>query len=735
MPHNTGSDSARLAELFDRWQHAREAGRPLTAQQLCADCPELLDGLNRRIAALAHDERQLESGARSDVVLADPHAEDTLVPDRTLSEKLTIEQRLEELRFHDAGGLGEVFTAVDRDLHRVVALKFIRRPVAGSEECRERFRLEAEVTGRLDHPGVVPVYAFGQAADGRMVYAMRFIQGDSLDVAIEQLHAEAPTEKQEQVLEFHNLLSRFVAVCKTVAYAHNRGIVHRDLKPKNIMLGRYGETLVIDWGLAVPVGREAQFKQSGEETLMPSSGSGGSDSQGRMVGTPAYMSPEQADATGPITPASDIYSLGATLYKILTGRAPLENSGLEKMRRQIMRGDFPRPSSVSPHVSKPLEAVCMKAMALDPRDRYPTALALAEDLERYLADEPVSAYSEPLTRTWARWARRHRATTQVAASSLIGLVAVISLFAMWLAASATREREAHQQSLQMSAKFAARTVASEIDRRWHILQAEASDPELQAMLVAVDGAPDDRALWQPLQTWIYERFTENGGAEAASTWFINDRRGVQVARAPTGDTIGHVFNYRDYFHGRGHDLPRDEAAGAKPARQVVQSTVYQSTTDGKLKVAFSVPIWNGRGPTADQQPLGMLVMAVDVGKFGILATDLAAGHVAVLVDTRADYLDDEAHYGLVLHHPNLAQHRGRDVLRRLDAESLASLLEGIERHQRGEPGASSVLESYRDPANGSDDARWIAAFEPVRILTRPLPQRETGWVVIVQQRR
>ena len=137
-------------------------------------------------------------------------------------------------------------------------------------------------------------------------------------------------------IQFHELLSHFVAVCQTIAYAHNRGIVHRDIKPENVMLGRYGETIVIDWGLAMPVGREGVFKEISEQTLMPSSGSQQSGNEGRGAGTPAYMSPEQAEGRTDLGPASDIYSLGVTLYKILAGRIPFS---AEQLARHQEQGD------------------------------------------------------------------------------------------------------------------------------------------------------------------------------------------------------------------------------------------------------------------------------------------------------------------------------------------------------------------------------------------------------------
>jgi serine/threonine protein kinase len=180
------------------------------------------------------------------------------------------------LRPHARGGLGEVFLAEDQELHREVALKEIQAPYAQDPPSRARFLLEAEVTGRLEHPGIVPVYGLGTYADGRPFYVMRFIRGANLKEAIGQFHEADRAKRQpgERSLALHQLLRRFLAVCNTVAYAHSRGVLHRDLKPGNIMLGRYGETLVVDWGLAKAVGGEPDGGVGGgtdEAALRPTS--------------------------------------------------------------------------------------------------------------------------------------------------------------------------------------------------------------------------------------------------------------------------------------------------------------------------------------------------------------------------------------------------------------------------------------------------------------------------------
>ena len=285
--------------------------------------------------------------------------------------------RFRVLRPHAKGGLGQVSVAHDEELHREVALKEIQEEHADDPESRARFLLEAEITGGLEHPGIVPVYGLGTYADGRPYYAMRFIKGDSLKDAIERFHqAERPGRQTgERSLRLRDLLGRFVDVCNAVAYAHSRGILHRDLKPGNIMLGQYGETLVVDWGLAKPLEQPEQVTPSHEGLLKPSSGSGSAPTQmGRALGTPHFMSPEQAagrlDLLGP---ASDVYSLGATLYCLLVGRPPFDDGDLGILLQQVQRGNFPRPRQVKADVPAPLEAISLKALVLEPERALPLA--------------------------------------------------------------------------------------------------------------------------------------------------------------------------------------------------------------------------------------------------------------------------------------------------------------------------------------------------------------------------
>jgi tetratricopeptide (TPR) repeat protein len=355
-------------------------------------------------------------------------------------------------RLHARGGLGEVHIALDEELSRQVALKRIQPRSAGDPDSQRRFRQEAEITARLEHPGVVPVYGLVQDDSGQPCYAMRFIQGETLEVALARFHEgdNARPDSGERRLALRDLLGRLVAVCNTIAYAHSKGVLHRDLKPANIMLGAYGETLVVDWGLAKTIGGGLAERSAGVEEA--EAGSEQHTRTGQALGTPAYMSPEQAAGQAKeVGPATDVYGLGATLFAVLTGRPPLEGTTAEVME-QARQGKVPPPRALKKDVPRPLEAVCCKAMALRPEDRYETALALADDIEHWLADEPVSAYREPLPARLARWGRRHKPWVMGAAALM--LTAIVALAGGLWAVNREREQTVTERDLKEAARQA-----------------------------------------------------------------------------------------------------------------------------------------------------------------------------------------------------------------------------------------------------------------------------------------
>jgi tRNA A-37 threonylcarbamoyl transferase component Bud32/tetratricopeptide (TPR) repeat protein len=352
-------------------------------------------------------------------------------------------RRFRRIRLHSRGGLGAVFVAYDTELRREVALKQILDPRTDNAVNRSRFVVEAEITGWLEHPGIAPVYSLGVDDDGRPYYAMRFIRGESLRQAIDQFHSEGGPRGDPGLrsLGLQKLLRQFLDVCDTVEYAHSRGVIHRDIKPNNVVVGQHGETMLVDWGLAKFIGvedRPAGEPSTDESPFPPGREDIHETVDGTALGTPAYMSPEQAEGRlGAVEYASDVYSLGATLHDLLTGRAP-------KFGR--VDGEVRSTRRVDRLVPAALEAVVLKAMALRPEDRYPSARALAEDIEHWLAAEPVSAYREPIAARARRWWRRHpRVTGAAVAATAVALVILIGATIL-LRESSKREALARSQA-------------------------------------------------------------------------------------------------------------------------------------------------------------------------------------------------------------------------------------------------------------------------------------------------
>jgi serine/threonine protein kinase len=479
------------------------------------------------------------------------------IPDAELGTSSSSGLRFHIVREHAHGGLGEVYVAFDRELHREVALKRIREGYADDPTSHARFLLEAEITGALEHPGVVPVYGLGITADGRHFYAMRFIRGESFNDAIQRFHAKSASHPQagEMVLEFHGLLRRLIDVCNTIGYAHSRGILHRDLKPRNIMLGKFGETLVVDWGLAKVLGR-AGADDSGttdgqkdemdrgakeDSALRPRSSSDiGPTLMGSAVGTPPYSSPEQAAGKlDELTPASDIYSLGATLYCLLTGQAPFDGSTAKEGTPQLGKIGCTRPRSINRQIPAPLEAICMKAMAANPKDRYGSAAALAADLEKWLANEPVSAYREPFSDRARRWLGRHRSIVTGAAAAIMVAIACLSTMLVLVTAAGRREHEARLEAAaerDLAVQLRERAVASE-------KQAQKSAAESQSVLQFFQRRVLAAARPQGQEGGLGKEATVRAAVEAAETQIPKAFVNQPTTEAAIRHTLGETYLY------------------------------------------------------------------------------------------------------------------------------------------------------------------------------------------------
>jgi serine/threonine protein kinase len=396
-------DEDRLGKLLLRWDVLRRQGREVTARELCTDWPELVPELDRRIEVVRAMDRVLDVEATQRRSMATVDIADGASPVWGLPDALRAATVYRPQRHLAAGGLGEVLTAYQEELDRLVALKRIR-PDKLHETARRRFLREAAITARLQHPGIVPVYGVGQDDDGPF-YAMPLIQGRTLQEAIGGFHGDESLRRDpsRRGLKLRGLLQQLIAVCNTVAYAHDQGIMHRDLKPSNIMLGPYGETLVLDWGLAKRLDANDPGAEAGGDAPSPSPSPEDLTAAGAVLGTPRYMSPEQARGQ-PVGPASDFFNLGLILYTILTGKLAFDRAGPEGTDPlEVVRdATVLPPRRQDPSLPRALEAICLKALSARPEDRYGSARALAEDIEHWLADEPVSAWREP----WSTRSRR-----------------------------------------------------------------------------------------------------------------------------------------------------------------------------------------------------------------------------------------------------------------------------------------------------------------------------------------
>jgi eukaryotic-like serine/threonine-protein kinase len=300
----------------------------------------------------------------------------------TVSDTGRVEARYAIDHLYAQGGMGQVWLAQDKQLSRVVALKALR-PELKQGGVRSRFLQEAQITGQLEHPGIVPVYELvADPQSGSPFYTMRLVHGRTLAEASQEFHQNRQAGKEEP-LSFVSLLSAFVAVCNTVAYAHSRGVIHRDLKGGNVLLGDFGEVLVLDWGVAKVLGKTEEGTSTPWQTqslmVAPSQ-----TMEGQVVGTPAYMAPEQAEGRRDlIDNRTDIYGLGAILYEILTGQPPFVGCNTAEIVERVKREPPVVPRQLWPAVPEMLEAVCLRALSKEHAHRPASATALGLEIQNW----------------------------------------------------------------------------------------------------------------------------------------------------------------------------------------------------------------------------------------------------------------------------------------------------------------------------------------------------------------
>ncbi|HEY2516398.1 MAG TPA: serine/threonine-protein kinase [Polyangiaceae bacterium] len=345
------------------------------------------------------------------------------------------------------GGMGKILSAWDLRHHRRVALKVLLRNGA---PYRERFRREIRITARLQHPAIIPLYEEGRWSDGEPFFAMKLVLGRSLAAAIA---AAQGTEERAQ------LLPHVIAACDALAYAHDQGVIHRDLKPSNVLVGAFGETVVIDWGLAKELDAPPEAPAL-EDDDRPDEG-GALTVAGRALGTPAYMAPEQARGE-PMDARADVYALGAMLYHLLSGRPPYEGPSPKEVIARVTEAP-PAPLRPAPELpaAQDLIAIARKAMSRDPEARYATAGEMVSDLRRFTSGQRVFARDYSFASLAARWIGRHRLAVATAMAFVIGIGATAGVSVRRILVERDRADRLKQRAEQREHAEGARRIAAE----------------------------------------------------------------------------------------------------------------------------------------------------------------------------------------------------------------------------------------------------------------------------------
>lgn len=469
-----------LDDLLDRWEVAREQGEEISPEELCRDHPEFLPEVRRQIQALKAVSLQFGGGINE---RADELGETVWSP----ASHFEMLNRFEIIKLHASGGLGHVYLAHDKVLDRPVAIKFLKRADLSPEQL-DRFEWEARITGKLEHPGIVPIHSMQESLESTPCYVMRFIDGKTLQQTVEaNLASLGPHDPKVYYhsKDLRDTLSSFVTVCNIVAYAHSKGVIHRDIKPGNIMLGPFSETLLLDWGIAKVLAHRDSALTSPQMPRMLQPARVDTEelrtlkqldcptftATGQAIGTPAYASPEQIQGLEVASsPASDLFSLGATLHFILCGKSPLEYFGWSDYLDRCRITNSRLADCLPPHVPKALQAICARAMCTQPEDRYACASDLAKDVQNYLLREPVSVINDPWHARLARFSRKHPGFTgALVASAVVAFITVTIASALVNAKNnrLSQTTKSLNQSLEQT-RYANEQVLQTLRKMYHV---------------------------------------------------------------------------------------------------------------------------------------------------------------------------------------------------------------------------------------------------------------------------
>ena len=334
--------------------------------------------------------------------------------------------KYDELKPLSEGGTAKLFSTLDLNLQRSVAYKTLHEDLRNSEMETTRFLREARVTANIQHPGTVPLYELGRDRDGQLFFTMKKVDGQDLREILFDLRQEVPEVVEKFPLP--RLLDILIQVCQTIAYSHNLGVIHRDLKPANIIVGKFGEVYVLDWGLAKVLGAPSLAdpkdikNEKSDTTLTP---------VGRHYGTPMYMPPEIAKGEPDLDGRTDVFSLGIILFEMLTLSFFVEGTDPYEIKKQILERPLPLPREIAPHrnIPRDLQAICMKALKRNKFDRYSSVSTFLEDLQRYRHQEEVSVYWYSGWEKLTRWNNRNAYLILTVLSALLG-AGIHAIFSM-----------------------------------------------------------------------------------------------------------------------------------------------------------------------------------------------------------------------------------------------------------------------------------------------------------------
>ncbi|MCH2113882.1 MAG: protein kinase [Pirellulales bacterium] len=654
-----------------------------------------------------------------------------------------------------SGGMGDVYKGRHIQFGRERAIKVIKPQyvASGNEDVISRFYREIKAVGAMEHKNIVVAIDSSAPTDKHHYLVMEYIDGVALNDLVDQVDHLSLANACEVVRQ----------AARGLQYIHRHGMVHRDMKPSNLML-----TLVDGDGMATD-SSQVQFAEGvqgvvkildlGLALLSEEKHDRVTRFDNKAMGTGMYMSPEQWKTTS-VDIRADIYSLGCTLYHLLAGNPPFFDTDLrpekahEKSRLPPIRVGTPLP--------RKLWEVLRKMMAKQPDDRYGTpaevAVALLPFTEGHNLASLVRNYthsdaessshhhtrSDSCTRidTWlsrashicpnGRWLLSRGLPLLLVGGLLAGLFWKIEQGNKQTIANAMRREK--NSLLKFAEEVAEDKISPEITERFEILLQGASDPELIAMM-EVFSEQEARAKGSdyPLAKWIEKQRKDHGVEFRSSSWFINDAQGRQISRHPLLDKDGQIvstfmndFSFRDYFHGEEKDRSPDNTAGVKPITAPNISAIYESRNSGKLKAAFSVPIWSAHEDPAARRQLGVLSSSFNLGEFEISDLSYSAGKQVILVDLRRDFLDGTARQGLIINYDDQSIWK-QEIPPRIDSRVLAAL----------ESPHENFVAGYHDPLSVKAKTTYWGAFKGVTYkishpVTGHLQEVPAGWFVLVQ---